>query len=154
MSNNMNFLKLDLGELFSNNRIKPKKELSESEKNEKRVYAKLYRLCKKHNLSYKCEGPYWDFCLDDKPIGTISMAHGVECYEHAYLYTKAFIDSNFIKCFNPSDSIAFNRSPFGWHNFSELEDYNNGKLSFPKMMHLKSVYAREDEAAFSAKWNK
>ena len=150
MSNNMifskNFLTINLG--------KPKKVLYEWEKDEKRVYAKLYRLCKKHNLSYKCEGSYWDFCLDDKPIGTISLAHDIDCKQRAYEYTKAFIDSNFIKCFNPSSISSFRRSPFGWYHTLELEDYNNGKLSLSEMMQLEHVYDREDEAAFSAKWNK
>jgi len=143
MSNNMNFLQQDLGKLFSNNRIKPKKVLSEGEKNEKRVYAKLYRLCKKHNLTYKRDGSYWDFCLDNKPIGTISLAHGVDWEQEAYEYTKAFIDSNFIKCFKPSSVSSFRRAPFGWHYLLELKDYNNGKLSLSEMMQLGDVYSRE-----------
>ena len=55
----------------------------EWEKRQKKYYQRLRRLCKKHNLTYSRDCSYWDF---SKPIGTIGLNEGVECYQSAYEY--------------------------------------------------------------------
>ena len=60
-------------------------EQKEYRKTEKRYYAKLKRLCQKHNLTFTRHLSYWDF---SQPIGTIGLNEGVEDYETCYDYVK------------------------------------------------------------------
>lgn len=66
-----------------------KKRLAEEERIDKQWYAKLRRLCKKHNVSYTRDQNYWDFT---DPIGTIGYDDGVECYKTAYLHVKEILE--------------------------------------------------------------
>ena len=76
----MDFLNNMLGPLLSR-----KIQGTTQSKREKRYYGKLYRLCKKHNITYSRDETYWDF---SKPIGTIGMNEDVDSYESAYKYVK------------------------------------------------------------------
>ena len=42
-------------------------------------YGRLYRWCKKNNITYTRDQSYWDF--EDDRIGTIGMNDGGYCYE-------------------------------------------------------------------------
>ena len=63
-------------------------EQKEYRKSEKRYYAKLRRLCQKHNLTFTRDLSYWDF---DEPIGTIGLNEGVDDYGSCYDYVKNII---------------------------------------------------------------
>ena len=64
-------------------------EQREYRKSEKRYYAKLRRLCQKHNLTYTRDHTYWDF---DEPIGTIGLNEGVDDYGSCYDYVKDILE--------------------------------------------------------------
>ena len=64
-------------------------EQREYRKSEKRYYAKLKRLCQKHNLTFTRDGSYWDF---SQPIGTIGLNEGVENYETCFDYVKDILE--------------------------------------------------------------
>ena len=66
---------------------KQKRILSSVEKEEKSAYRKLYRICKKHGISYKRDMSYWDF---SDPVGTIGCeAEGIDnSYEGIYYFLK------------------------------------------------------------------
>lgn len=69
---------------------KQKRILSNVEKEEKSAYRKLYRICKKHGISYKRDMSYWDF---SDPIGTIGENDGVHDYRSALKYVKNHLES-------------------------------------------------------------
>ena len=66
-------------------------EQREYQKSEKRYYAKLRRLCQKHNLTFTRDHTYWDF---SQPIGTIGCeAEGIDnCYEGIYYHLKNILE--------------------------------------------------------------
>jgi len=64
-------------------------EQREYRKSEKGYYAKLKRLCQKHNLTFTRDGSYWDF---SQPIGTIGVNEGVENYETCFDYVKDILE--------------------------------------------------------------
>ena len=64
-------------------------EQREYQKSEKRYYAKLRRLCQKHNLTFARDLSYWDF---DEPIGTIGLNEGVDDYGSCYDYVKNILE--------------------------------------------------------------
>ncbi len=64
-------------------------EKREYRKSEKSYYAKLKRLCEKHNLTFTRDGSYWDF---SKPVGTIGLNEGVENYETCFDYVKDILE--------------------------------------------------------------
>ena len=62
-------------------------EQKEYRKTEKRYYAKLKRLCQKHDITYTRCSTYWDF---SDPVGTIGCeAEGIDnSYEGIYYFLK------------------------------------------------------------------
>lgn len=73
------FLDKELGDFF-----KYRPHLQDiRRKRDRRFYGKLYRLCKKHGITWTREGSYWDF---SKPIGTIGLNENVDDYESAFEY--------------------------------------------------------------------
>jgi|TARA_R100001463_G_scaffold87396_2_gene142063 hypothetical protein len=64
-------------------------EKREYRKLEKRYYAKLKRLCAKHDLTFSRDGNYWDF---SQPVGTLGLNEGVENYETCFDYLKDILE--------------------------------------------------------------
>ncbi len=75
--------------------IKSSSEI-EYEKRNKKYYARLNRLIKKHNITLYRSGSYWDFCsYDNKGIGiyrTIGLNDDIEDYITAYKFVKEQIE--------------------------------------------------------------
>jgi len=71
--------------------IAPTKQKSElqkkQEKENKKYYMRLKRLCKKHKINYKRDLSYWDFSA---PIGTIGLNQNVEDYFTAWNYVNNY----------------------------------------------------------------
>ena len=82
----MDFLDNMLGKLIK----PPKSKIQiEEERNNKRYYQRLRRLCQKHGITYKRDMSYWDF---SKPIGTIGQNENIFCYQDAYYYVKEYFE--------------------------------------------------------------
>jgi len=84
----MDFLDKMLGDL-----IKPPKHKTqiEWEKNNKKYYQRLRRLCQKHGITYKRDMSYWDF---SKPIGTIGENENIFSYQDAFFYVKEYFEKD------------------------------------------------------------
>lgn len=70
------------------------------QKRDRRFYGKLYRLCKKHGVTWTREDSYWDFSA---PIGTVGLNEGVSDYESAFEYVDEKIFE--IQCKKMDDEI-------------------------------------------------
>lgn len=71
------------------------------EKRNKKYYARLNRLIKKHNISLYRSGSYWDFCSYGK-YRTIGLSDDVEDYITAYKFVKEQIEDGTF--FNKKDT--------------------------------------------------
>lgn len=91
------FLDKELGDFF---KAAPSPYQDIRRKRNRRFYGKLYRLCKKHGITWTREDSYWDFSA---PIGTVGLEEGVSDYESAFEYVDEKIFE--IQCKNMDDEI-------------------------------------------------
>mgnify|MGYP003109111124 FL=1 len=83
----MEFLDEMLGPLIAPRKRQKSKLKIEEEREDKKYYMRLKRLCKKHGITYKRDLSYWDF---SQPIGTIGASQNVYSYETAYDYVNDY----------------------------------------------------------------
>ena len=83
----MEFLDKMLGPLIAPRKRQKSDLEKEQERENKKYYMRLKRLCKKHGITYERDVSYWDF---SQPNGTIGSNQNIYSYETAYNYVNDY----------------------------------------------------------------
>ena len=86
-SDGLEFLDRILGPLIAPRKRQKSDLEKEQEREDKKYYMRLKRLCKKHGITYKRDLSYWDF---SQPIGTIGANQDIYSYETAWDYVNNY----------------------------------------------------------------